>query len=227
VSITFQHHLSLAVATAANGNAPGQRRVLEGVGEQADHTWRSRVGSPLAAKLGLDLGAQLDVGGLSHRLDRVADRAASPTSSTSPATQRLDPGQGQQRLGQAVHPLGILGESAEEVVERLRVVLGALLRTSIALRCRRGDCAAHGRRWRLKSGFGPARGASRRCGRERRRDRALLGQRASAHRVGAVAIRSAGWAGESELGGASQVLGWIRSLGGWPSGVEQLAPARL
>ena len=61
----LQDHLPLAVAAAANGNGAGGRRVLEGVGEQADHHLAQQRRVAVGGEIGLDL-------------DDAARRAAAP-----------------------------------------------------------------------------------------------------------------------------------------------------
>ena len=162
-----------------------------------------------------------------RRLDRgddVADRDRHVDHLGLPRAQRLDPGQGQQRLGQPVHPLGVLGEAVEEVVARLRVVLGAApAGPRSRRRCRPAGCAARGRRWR-RSRLRRTRGASRRCGRGRprarrarraasgpasrrrgRRSAAPGGRRSRPRRRGAAAAASppAGWPSASSRSAAA------------------------
>ena len=207
---------------AANGNAPGQGRVLEGVGEQADHHLAQQGRVAIGGEVGLDLDAELDV------------RAAPPTASTTsridggdvdhlvlPRPDRLDPGQGQQRPGEAVHPLGVLGEAAEEVVERVGVVLGALLQDLD----RAGDAGE--RVAQLVGGVGDEVGfgqlAAHLVGAVAGDDEdgALVGQGTGAHRVGAVADPQRRVGGEADVGGPLQVsphrLRWVAVV------VEQLA----
>ena len=169
-------------------------------------TWRSRVGSPSAARSGSTSTLELDVPG---RLDRGDRRRGSPTgtstTSVSPAPTRLDPGQGQQRPGQAVHPLGVLGEPVEEVVARLGVVLGALLQDLDRARDP-GQRVAQ-----LVGGVGDEVGfgelAAHLVGAVADDDEhgALVGQGPGRHRVGAVADPHRRVGGEAELGGATQV----------------------
>ncbi len=60
-----------------------------------------------------------------HRLGRLLDDEGDVQRLGATLADGLHPRQRQQRLGQATDPLGVLGEATEEVVARLRVVLGA------------------------------------------------------------------------------------------------------
>ena len=78
---------------------------------------------------------------------------------------RLDPRQGQERLGQPADPLRVLGQPPQEVLARLGVVLGAgAAGPRPRRRCRRSGCAARAPRSR-RTPSRRSRGAARRCGR--------------------------------------------------------------
>ena len=47
------------------------------------------------------------------------------TTSASPSLDRVHPGQGEQRVGEAADPIGVLGEPAQKVIERPGIVLRA------------------------------------------------------------------------------------------------------
>ena len=141
------------------------------------------------------------------RLDRgddVADRDRHVDHLGLPRPQRLDPGQGEQRLGEAVHPLGVLGEAVEEVVARLGVVLGAALQDLD----RAGDPGQ--RVAQLVGGVGDEVGFGELAAHlfgavaDDGEHGALVGQGAGLHRVGAVADPQRRVGGEADLGGAAR-----------------------
>ena len=200
----FHHHLPLAVEAAANGNAAGGWRVLTGVGEQADQHLAQQRRVALGGEIGLDFGAERSRRRL-DRLDRVADRGRDVDDLGLAGAERLDPGEGEQRPGQAVHPLGVFGEAVEEVVAGLGIVLGAVLQDLD----RAGDPGQ--RVAQLVRGVGDEVGfgelAPHLVGAvaDDGEHRALVGQRAGLHRVGAVADPQRRVGGEADLLGAAQL----------------------
>ena len=113
-------------ATSAKRNGARRGRVLERVREQADQHLAQQHRVALGGEVGLDVEPR-------PRSRPEARRPAPPPRSrarrraprVAPLADRLHPRQGQQRLGQAADPLGVVGEAREEVLARLGVVLGA------------------------------------------------------------------------------------------------------
>src|SRR5260221_246881 len=195
----LQDDLSLAVVAAANGNGAGGWRVLEGVGEQADHHLAQQRRIAGGAEIGLDLDLQSDVRRRLDRGDDVADSHRHVDDLALRRAARLDPGQGQQRLGEAVHPLGVVGEPGEEVVAVAGLVLGAALEHLD----RAGD---PGQRVAQLVGGVEGEGGLGHIGAQLvgrvakpRQHGVLVRQRAGGHRVGAVADPQRRVGGEADL----------------------------
>ena len=81
----------------------------------------------MAARSGSTSTRRPNSDGRLDRADHVADRDRDVDDLFLPCTQRLDSGQGEQRLGEAIHALSVLAEAGEKVLARLRVILGTAL----------------------------------------------------------------------------------------------------
>ena len=162
----FQDDLALPVVAAANGNGPGGRRVLEGVGQQADH----------------HLAQQGRVAGGGAGPARPRRRARSRRgASTAATTSRTAAGTSTTSLSAAPRDSTRARVSSDWVRRLIRSASSARRsrkwsrspgarswRRPAAPRSRRrsrpAGCAARGRRWR-RSRLRRTRAAARRCGR--------------------------------------------------------------
>jgi hypothetical protein len=167
-------------------------------------TWRSSV------------DFEIEGGRRGDGRDDVADRDRHVDDLALRGAARLDPGQGQQRLGQTAHPVGVVGQAGEEVIAVVGVVLGAPLEDLD----RPGD-AGQGVA-QLVGGVGDEVGfgelATQLVGAvaEHRQDGPLVGQRARGHRVGAVADPQRRVGREAQLRGPVQLRqDHLRRLAGW------------
>ena len=110
---------------ARSVTTPGGGVFLNAFVSRPISTWRRSTGSPCASTLRLDLELDLDPVGRRHRLGGLLDRDPDVERLRSSPPDSLHPGQGQQRVREAGDPLDVLGEAGQEVVARVRVVLGA------------------------------------------------------------------------------------------------------
>ena len=125
--LDLDRHGLLLPPRGAKGNRAGRRGVRAGVGEQADHHLAQQHRVALGDQIRLDLVERISTPSGASTAS-AASAAASVTSTTCGGialARRLHPGQHEQRLGQPGHPLGVVGEPAEEAVAGLGVVLGA------------------------------------------------------------------------------------------------------
>ncbi len=101
--------------------APGAGVFLHAFVSRPISTWRSSTGSPSATRSGsISARTSTPSGGSTACTASSAARVTSTTSASSRSPGRLDPRQHQQRLGQAGHPLGVVGEAAEEAARAPR-----------------------------------------------------------------------------------------------------------
>ena len=203
----LQDHLRLAVAAAANGNGAGGWRVLEGVGEQADHhlaqqrrVARRRPGRARPRRAARCAAAPRPP--RRRRGSRPARRRPRVSPAPSDSTRARVSSDWVRRFIRSASS----ARRSRKWSRRLRVVLGAApAGPRSRRRSRPAGCAARGRRWR-RSRLRRTRGASRRCGRGATASTARSsGSERACHRVGAVADPQRRVGGEADLGGAAQL----------------------
>jgi hypothetical protein len=117
-------HDSTLAADRAKPDHPRRGGVIAGVREQPDQHLEQEHPVADRDQVGLDSPVDLDplrrVHGRKSLLRRQRDVH---DLGLLPLPGRLDPGKGEQRLHQPGHPLGVVGEAAEEALAGVRIVL--------------------------------------------------------------------------------------------------------